>query len=224
MFLLSVSLSYADADFFNYPDNVLLITAGPNDEHVNFEAEINNPTANVLYITELGTTCGCSSIKISSHKLLTDQHAVLSGLIKIDRGQTEKNIIVTVTGYYSGANPEGVKPINVPMSEKLTVKLTVKQIVSITPRILLWRSGREATPKSITAKILDAGSSFNKKQLTATSENLFDIEFIENTNEFISLKVTPKSTEKPLRDRFAIRYIDVNKVEQVTHVELLIRN
>lgn len=150
-------------------------------ENVNtysFEFKFKNTGNTPIEITKVSTTCGCTLAKCNKRTYEANEDGTISGIFYLSDidGIQEKAIIVQT-------NDISNKQYN------LTLRISIKRTISISPRILIWRVNSTPSTKKISIQ------TSNPMRITTTqcdSNNFIVTE--EKKGKVLLISVAPKST------------------------------
>ena len=102
-------------------------------ERVPFEFQVKNDTGEIVYITKVSSTCGCTTLDFEKQTLQKNEEAPLSGVM--DTGRSRGGVVSTIFIHYTTANaPENEKRLNLYCSVNTVPHYTYA------PQILLWNA------------------------------------------------------------------------------------
>jgi hypothetical protein len=106
-----------------------------------------NLTDEPIHIESVKADCGCVDIFPSTTEVMPGSVVVVKGVIRISQtdDKIEKNVLITT----------GSKEGNL---EKLSIELTKKRRVAVSPRVLLWKQRQKATVQKLIIKLQGFGS------------------------------------------------------------------
>lgn len=171
-----------------------------------FEFHYKNMSDKTVEIIDVKTTCGCTAIVEKGKTVKPFSEGVIKGSFSPNGliGTDEKNLYVLTN--------------DLAQSEiKLTLKIQILPIMTLSKKMLVWRLGDKST-KNVKISILD--DSFNFESISCESEN-FDIKIVYITAKEINLFVAPKSTEIKERNHAVILFKS-DKEERAYNVFFLI--
>lgn len=100
-------------------------------EQIPFEFQIKNDTGDVVHITKISSTCGCTTLHFDKQSLQNNEDAPLSGIM--DTGRSRGGVVATIFIHYKTAgDPEKERYLNLYCSVN-----TVPHYVNA-PSSLMW--------------------------------------------------------------------------------------
>jgi hypothetical protein len=170
----------------------LRIQVRPNVTEVPFSYEFINRSQYPIVLTESHTSCGCTLTKIDSTKVFApSEKAQVQGTYRITaHGSSSVSIKL------NGEEIDGDK--RRPFSDTLTLTVSVKDILGISPGISLWRKGAGTEEKRLRINVF--GEDPLRVEFVGIDGGVFEAKYVEIiANRTYELVVIPKSTEAPVR-------------------------
>ena len=182
VFCLSAEVALAGLSF---EKEVVEIRAEPDAEELTIDFPFEVKGDKEVTITSFDAPCSCLSAEISDGGRLTwkpGETGVVRGIFELGtfKGTVEKYIVLSLAGQESPS--------------KLTLKVTIPQLVKIEPPTLNWPIGGDASPKSF--KITMHGEKPIKLLEASVSNPKFEhqLETVREGEEY-KLTVTPKAVD-----------------------------
>ncbi|WP_269540414.1 DUF1573 domain-containing protein [Cerasicoccus fimbriatus] len=151
------------------------------------EFKFKNTGDKPVEIVSTNTKCDCTVAALEKKVFEPGESGSLTATFTFgDREGNHKKTILVYTNY-TGSNPI-----------ELDMMANIQPLLSVTPRILFWKSGSTAEPKTV--KLFAEQSDVLELVQFPKSADNFTISQIEQDGSEITLKITPTSTDAPVRE------------------------
>ncbi|MFT5622900.1 MAG: hypothetical protein ACI9FZ_000827 [Bacteroidia bacterium] len=134
--MAAVSVAHAELQF---EKTVIEDVIAPDAKNYPFEFPFTNDGDSIVEISEIKTTCGCTTAKLEKMVYAPGESGLITGSFSVGtrQGKQEKKVRVLTKDL---AQPE----------IQLALKLDIPQLVTMKPGLLLWRVGADPDAKILT--------------------------------------------------------------------------
>lgn len=208
-FMLVVHTARAELEF---EKTVIEDVVSPDAKTYPFEFAFKNTGAATVEISEIKTTCGCTTAKLDKMIYEPGETGVITGSFSVGtrQGKQEKKVRVLTKDL---AQPE----------IQLALKLDIPQLVTMKPGLLLWRVGSEPDAKTLS---IHPNATLGAKILSVECESSdFAVEAlpqVEGGSDF-EVIVAPLKTESASRGLIKIQVAVADAEPKTIYAHALIR-
>lgn len=201
------ALSTCMAAELTFKSKIQEITASPGKKKITVSFPFENRSDETIEISRHDAPCTCLNAKFEGDKktYAPGEKGTVTAVFSLDKfyGSKEKHIVI-----WTKADPKD-KP-----SIKLTTRVTIPEVVQISPKSLTWELDGEATTKTHIITI-NHGTPIHILEATCTNSN-FKTEVVTiNKGQSYEIKVTPANTSSP---NFGILKIETDsKIPRFKH-------
>jgi hypothetical protein len=167
-----------------FDQTVIEDVVSPDAKRYPFEFAFENVGDEIVEISEIKTTCGCTTAKLEKMVYQPGEKGVVTGTFSVGsrQGLQEKKIRVMTRDL---AQPE----------VQLALKLDIPQLVTMKPGLLLWRVGSEPTTKVLTiSPNADLGAKIVSVECESPDFAVESLPKVEGSNEY-EVVVVPLKTD-----------------------------
>ena len=208
---LAALVNVVQADL-SFEKTVIEDVISPDAKAYPFEFAFKNTGEAAVEISEVKTTCGCTTAKLDKMLYQPGESGVITGSFSVGtrQGMQEKKVRVLTKDL---AQPE----------IQLALKLDIPQLVTMKPGLLLWRVGAEPDAKTLS---IHPNSDLGARILSVECESAdFAVEAlpkIEGVNDF-EVIVAPLKTEAASRGLIKIQVAVAGSEPKTIYAHALIR-
>jgi hypothetical protein len=195
-----------------FDQTVIEDVVSPDAKRYPFEFAFENVGDEIVEISEIKTTCGCTTAKLEKMVYQPGEKGVVTGTFSVGsrQGLQEKKIRVMTKDL---VQPE----------VQLALKLEIPQLVTMKPGLLLWRVNSEPEAKTLTIHPNDTlGAQVVSVECESTDFAVEALPQSEGSND-LNVVVAPLSTDKSERALIKITVAVADVAPKTIYAHALIR-
>lgn len=184
----------------------------PGEKTYPFEFAFENTGDATVEISEIKTTCGCTTAKLDKMSYAPGESGVIKGTFSVGsrQGMQEKKVRVLTKDL---AQPE----------IQLALKLDIPQLVTMKPGLLLWRVGTEPEAKTLTISPNgDLGAKIVSVECVSPDFAVEALPKVEGASEY-EVVVAPLKTEVKSRGLIKVMVAAADSEPKAIYAHALIR-
>ena len=184
----------------------------PGDKSYSFEFAFENTGDDTVEISEIKTTCGCTTAKLDKMSYAPSESGVITGTFSVGsrQGMQEKKVRVMTKDL---AQPE----------IQLALKLDIPQLVTMKPGLLLWRVGTEPEAKTLTISPNgDLGAEIVSVECQSPDFAVEALPKVEGSGEY-EVVVAPLKTEASSRGLIKVIVAVADAAPKTIYAHALVR-
>ena len=184
----------------------------PGEKSYPFEFAFENTGDDTVEISEIKTTCGCTTAKLDKMSYAPGESGVIKGTFSVGsrQGLQEKKVRVLTK---SLTQPE----------IQLALKLNIPQLVTMKPGLLLWRVGSEPDAKTLRiSPNTDLGAEVLSVECESSDFAVEKLPKAEGANEY-EVVVAPLKTESSSRGLIKVTVAVADSDPKAIYAHALIR-
>jgi hypothetical protein len=204
-----VSTAHAELTF---EKTVIEDVIAPGEKSYPFEFAFENTGEATVEISEIKTTCGCTTAKLEKMSYAPGETGMITGTFSVGsrQGMQEKKVRVLT------------KDLTQPEIQ-LALKLDIPQLVTMKPGLLFWRVGSEPDTKTLTiSPNADLGAKILSVECESPDFAVESLPKVEGSNEY-EVVVAPLKTEAKSRGLIKVTVAVADADPKTIYAHALIR-
>ncbi|MEM9480741.1 MAG: DUF1573 domain-containing protein [Verrucomicrobiota bacterium] len=182
---LGASLAMAQLTF---PETEIEKSMEASEDTTTVTFRFENKSDAEIKIEEVKTSCVCLTAKTDKESYAPGDSGEVTAVFKVGNASGEVRKYVNVSSSTSGKKHA---------TERLGVKISIPEIITIEPKMLEWSTGEEMVPKKFTVSI-DYASPIQIIKVTSSREQFgHTITTVEEGKKY-EIEVTPEDTSSPM--------------------------
>jgi hypothetical protein len=159
------------------------------NDSVDFQFEYSNPTENTVVIEDVISSCDCTKPKVTKSTILPKEVGNITGRYSSKNQGGRFNATIIVKGY------QLVDGLRVPFRENLKLNVSIPEVLTIKPGLLLWKKGSEIVTKK--TRLLISQPVLMPLRLVEPKADSYQVTLSElELGRTYELQVTPVSTNR----------------------------
>jgi len=210
--LALLAVTQAASAALEFEKTVIEDVVAPGEKSYPFEFAFENTGDAVVEISEIKTTCGCTTAKLEKMVYAPGESGVIEGTFSVGsrQGVQEKKVRVLTKDL---AQPE----------VQLALKLDIPQLVTMKPGLLLWRVGSDPDTKTLTIRPnSDLGAKIVSVECESPDFAVESLPKAEGSNDY-EVVVAPLKTEASSRGLIKVTVAVADAEPKTIYAHALIR-
>jgi hypothetical protein len=204
-----VSTAHAELTF---EKTVIEDVIAPGEKSYPFEFAFENTGEATVEISEIKTTCGCTTAKLEKMSYAPGETGMITGTFSV--------------GSRQGMQVKKVRVLTKDLTQpeiQLALKLDIPQLVTMKPGLLLWRVGSEPDTKTLTiSPNADLGAKILSVECESPDFAVESLPKVEGSNEY-EVVVAPLKTEAKSRGLIKVTVAVADADPKTIYAHALIR-